>query len=75
MFQLLETPVCIVGVKTINLISKKYKQNYYDKPFLEYPTDKMVFVGAAVVVAVIVEQVVVVLVELAPVLVQIPFLE
>ena len=35
----------------------------------------MVFVGVAVVAAVIVEQVAVVLVELVPVLVRIPFLE
>lgn len=68
----MKTPVCIVGVKTINLISKNLN---YDKPFLEYPTDKMVFVGVAVVAAVIVEQVAVVLVELVPVLVRIPFLE
>jgi hypothetical protein len=55
---------------------KYYLKKLCDKPFLEYPTDKLVSVGvaAAVVVAAIVGLVVVV-VELVPVLVQIPFSE
>ena len=53
---------------------KYYLKKLCDKPFLEYPTDKLVSVGvAAVVVVAIVELVVVV--ELVPVLVRIPFLE
>jgi len=53
---------------------KYYLKILCDKPFLEYPTDKLVSVGvAAVVVAAIVGLVVVV--ELVPVLVQIPFSE
>ena len=53
---------------------KYYLKKLFDKPFLEYPTDKLVSVGvAAVVVVAIVE--LVVAVELVPVPVRIPFLE
>ena len=61
--------MCLVSIKTININSKEI----FDKPFLEYLTDKMVFVGVVVVVVIVAPAAVVV--ELALVLVRNPFLE